>query len=323
LKQKTLNLLNLLKDDGFVSGTELSHILGVSRATINNYIAELRHYRIDIYSVKGKGYKIHKLIKFLNVSQIGAAVKKLVPEFELEYLYYEHVIDSTNQFLLGDRESHGKIAFCLAEYQSSGRGRRGRTWQASFGADLTLSMKYPFNIPLQNLSGLSLAVGVSIANTIKKLYQIECQLKWPNDVYIKGKKVCGVLIEIIGDMHGSNNVVIGVGCNILTNKELDQPVTSISSETRFEVCRQDFTIELITSLIRVCQDFQKNGFRSFVAPWNQLDYLYDQPIEILSRASNVHGIGKGIDDKGGYRYMDSSKELKVVYGGEVSLRALN
>jgi BirA family transcriptional regulator, biotin operon repressor / biotin---[acetyl-CoA-carboxylase] ligase len=320
LKKNAVKLLTLLKDNEFVSGTELSKALGVSRTTVNNYVSELRQFGVDVFSVKGKGYKVNHAIEFLDILDIGAAVKKLQPSFDLNNLHYTYTINSTNQFLIGDYSSNGKVAICMAEFQTAGRGRRGRAWQASFGADLTLSIKYPFNTSLQHLSGLSLAVGVAISNAIQRLFGIECQLKWPNDIYVHGKKLCGVLIEIVGDIHGTNNVVIGIGCNVLANKMLEQATTSISNESSIKVNRQHFTKKLIVDLLQTCIDFEHFGFESFVEPWNKLDYLKGKTIQVLGATQKELGVGQGIDDNGGYQYVNDENEVHVIYGGEISLR---
>lgn len=202
-----LKLIALLANGEFHSGEQLGETLGMSRAAINKHIQTLRDWGVDVFTVPGKGYSLPEPIQLLNAEQIlgqldGGSVTVLP------------VIDSTNQYLL-DRIGELKSGdACVAEYQQAGRGRRGRKWFSPFGANLYLSMFWRLEQGPAAAIGLSLVIGIVMAEVLRKLGADKVRVKWPNDLYLQDRKLAGILVELTGKTGDAAQIVIGAGINM-------------------------------------------------------------------------------------------------------------
>ncbi len=202
-----LALIKLLADGQFHSGEALGESLGISRSAISKHIKVLQLWGLDLFRIQGKGYCISTSIELLDCDKILSQVK--CPQLELI-----PIIDSTNQYLLDRFGLLPKGAVCLAEYQQAGRGRRGRQWLSPFGSNLYLSMYWRLDAGMAAAMGLSLVVGVAIAETLQSLGADEVRVKWPNDLYYRDKKLAGILVEMTGQAGDAAHLVIGMGLNI-------------------------------------------------------------------------------------------------------------
>lgn len=202
-----LKLIALLANGEFHSGEQLGETLGMSRAAINKHIQTLRDWGVDVFTVPGKGYSLPEPIQLLNAEQIlgqldGGSVAVLP------------VIDSTNQYLL-DRIGELKSGdACVAEYQQAYRGRRGRKWFSPFGANLYLSMFWRLEQGPAAAIGLSLVIGIVMAEVLRKLGADKVRVKWPNDLYLQDRKLAGILVELTGKTGDAAQIVIGAGINM-------------------------------------------------------------------------------------------------------------
>ncbi|PPD16019.1 MAG: biotin--[acetyl-CoA-carboxylase] ligase, partial [Methylotenera sp.] len=225
----TFPILQLLADGQFHSGEALAQQFKVTRATIWNAIKHAEALGITIFSVRGRGYKLPQAIDFLNKNLVLSAIGEQREWFNLFIL---DEIASTNTYLM--QQKNVAHATCVAAHiQTSGRGRRGRTWVSQLGASLTFSLVWRFQCGAAALSGLSLAVGVALMRALQNLGVNQAQLKWPNDVLVEGKKLAGILIELQGDLDGPSTAVIGVGINLNLPKEvievISQPTTDLNT----------------------------------------------------------------------------------------------
>lgn len=180
-----LKLIALLADGEFHSGEHLGESLGMSRAAINKHIQTIREWGLDVFTVHGKGYSLHGAIQLLEAERILS----LLEDKRVSVL---PVVDSTNQYLL-DRiaELHSGDA-CVAEYQQAGRGRRGRQWISPFGANLYLSMFWRLEQGPAAAMGLSLVIGMVMAEVLQRLGAADVRVKWPNDLYLNDRKLAGI-----------------------------------------------------------------------------------------------------------------------------------
>ena len=177
-----LTLIGILADGEFHSGEQLGEQLGMSRAAINKHIQTLRDWGVDVFTVPGKGYSLPDPIQLLNEelikSQVDTGSVTVLP-----------VIDSTNQYLLDRIEILQSGDACIAEYQQAGRGRRGRQWFSPFGANLYLSMFWRLEQGPAAAVGLSLVIGIVMAEVLRELGAEEVRVKWPNDLYLNDRKL--------------------------------------------------------------------------------------------------------------------------------------
>lgn len=314
-------LIRRLAKGDFVSGQVLADSLGVSRTAISKNIQTLTDMGLDVFKVHGKGYRLAEPINLLQVDLIQQYLQTLRVSNPVEV---HTIIDSTNSYLL--RRLPNQVVdgqTCVAEYQSAGRGRRGKNWVSPFASHLYLSMYYPLEQGVAAAMGLSVVIGLAVADVLEKSFQLDVQLKWPNDIYVDGKKLAGILVELEGQPTESGHSVIGLGLNInmppLQGVEIDQPWTDISRHTRLAVDRNRLVANLIAQFnIRLAQHKQY-GLSPMLADWQRRDIFLNQPVEIHSGGQVTRGICRGINVNGAL-LIEVNGKIKPIYGGEVSLR---
>ena len=238
------------------------------------------------------------------------------------------VIDSTNTALLQQAAAGAVSGTCLAaELQTAGRGRRGRAWQSALGASLTFSLLWRFEAGAAALGGLSLVVGLAVANALRSL-GIAAQLKWPNDIVVNDRKLGGILIETQGDMLGPTIAVIGVGVNVNLSDAIkcaiDQPVTDIT-EVAADVPvrspaldRNVLLATILTQLVELLDQFQQGGFAPLRDQWRALNAHQGRMVDVLaagsSYAARVVDIGEDgslIVERDGARTVLTAAEISV------------
>ena len=318
----TFPLLRLLADGGFHSGEALGKRLNLSRAAVWNALQVAQVLGVEIYSVRGKGYKLAQEVDFLDAKQILKTLATDTPNFKLEIL---ETCDSTNSLLMQRASNGAAHGTCLvAEIQSSGRGRRGRTWVSVLGASLTFSLLWRFNTGASGLGGLSLAVGVALARAIKALGAEGIALKWPNDVLYQNRKLAGILIELQGEMMGPSTAVIGIGLNVhlpeATRQNIDQPVADIH-----EIVPTDRN-RLLTSLMRhlgeVLIEFEREGFTNLREEWQSLNAYQNKQVRLLlPNGDEQHGTVVGIAEDGAL-LVQIGQDLQRFSSAEISLRGV-
>ena len=311
-------ILKTLADGKFHSGEFLGDSLGISRAAISKHIKSLAELGLEIYSVTGKGYRLASALSLLDGSKILTARAHSAPA-TLEVM---HVIDSTNAYLKAKLNELTNGHACVAEAQTAGRGRHGRPWISPYGASLYLSLYWSFPGGYQSVSGLSLAVGVAVAQALQDIDVEGVQLKWPNDIYLDDKKLAGVLIEVEGQMGASCDCVIGIGLNIDMPQQqsaIDQPWTDIKHARGMVVDRNLLCANLLDRLDSCLTQFEHNGLQAFVEPWRSLDLYRDKQIKLLLGQQTILGTCRGINEVGAL-LLESEGQLKGYYGGEISVR---
>lgn len=311
-----LTLITLLADGQFHSGEKLGEILGISRAAIAKQIKVIQQWGLDLYRVQGKGYCLASPLELLNYNKITAQVN-------CPHLDIIPVIDSTNQYLL-DRVGHfpsGSV--CLAEYQQAGRGRRGRQWVSPFGSNLYLSMYWRLDAGVAAAMGLSLVVGVAIAETLQQLGAPDIRVKWPNDIYYKDQKIAGILVEMTGQAGDAAHLVIGMGLNVAMPisgaDSIDQAWTDLKSACDNLPSRNALAAALITRLHDVLHGYEEIGLAGFVERWNKIDNFLNRPVNLLIGKRVISGISRGINEHGALLLETDTGVIPYV-GGEISLR---
>lgn len=316
-------LLHLLSDGDFHSGTELGSYAGASRSAVWKGIEVLRGLGLDIYSVKGKGYKLSGPIQLLNHEKIS----KSIDEPSRTYLsrldiYFE--TDSTNARLLelAHSASASGVA-CFAERQSEGRGRRGRQWISPIGANIYSSLLWRFQGGASQLGGLSLALAVAVIRCLEESGVQDLQLKWPNDVLWQGRKLAGLLLEMVGEASGPCHVVVGVGINVNMPRDqgdiIEQPWCDLQTCVGGAVDRNHLGGRLISHLIHVLREFESNGLGTLLDEWRMYDAFYGREVSIHQPSGVVSGIARGVDETGAL-LLELGGGFRRFHSGEVSLR---
>jgi len=312
-----LKLIDILSDGEFHSGEQLGETLGMSRVAINKHIQTLKSWGLEVYTVTGKGYSFPAPLQLLNeeaiLGQLSQPDVAVIP-----------VIDSTNQYLLERMDSLPSGAVCVAEYQQAGRGRRGRHWFSPFGANLYVSMYWRLEQGPAAAMGLSLVIGIVMAETLQSLGAEDVRVKWPNDIYLHDRKLAGILVELTGKTGDAAQIVMGAGINLAMRNadaaQINQGWINLQ-EAGVTLDRNDLAATLINRLREALPVFEQEGLAPFVARWAGLDNFINRPVRLLMGEREVHGIARGIDNQGGL-LLEQEGEIKSWMGGEISLRPL-
>jgi birA, biotin-[acetyl-CoA-carboxylase] ligase region len=195
------------------------------------------------------------------------------------------------------------VSICFAQEQTAGRGRGGKSWFSPPGGNLYFSLSWSFHQPMTALSGLSLMVGVVIAEVLSRTYGItSIGLKWPNDIYSQHQKLAGILIESANTHTPSQRVVIGVGINLMasgmSDAPIDQPFTTIENSLGFIPCRNQLALDLLIALLTQLPRFAEHGFALFQSRFAHYDKLKNQHVTLKVSGKTLTGVAQGVDETG-------------------------
>lgn len=314
----SLQLLELLRDGHFHSGQEIGSSLGISRSAVWKRIKKINaEFGVIVHSVSGRGYKLAQEMVAL------APAEKFYGRSMSWDVALINTLDSTNAEALRRLENGITAPFAIVcEQQTAGRGRRGRAWASPFGENLYFSLVVKVNKGVKQLEGLSLVVGLAAVRALRNIGVQDIGLKWPNDVLASGRKIAGVLLELVGDLADVCHVVIGIGinANMLNSAEsINQPWTSISIETGRLIDRNALLAELQVQLDEYLANHLALGFSTFCNEWRQNDLWCGRLVELSSGERQVTGVVRGVDSTGAL-LLQVNDELQVFSGGELSLR---
>jgi BirA family biotin operon repressor/biotin-[acetyl-CoA-carboxylase] ligase len=285
-------------------------------------LQQLPSLGLEYYAVNGRGYRLADPIELLDecsiLSQWKVSASDIPPTLQIF-----PVIDSTNIYLgraAADGASSGSV--CLAEYQSDGRGRRGRYWHSPYGSNIYLSVLWHFNDGMSRLGGLSLAVAVALMRCFNELGAREIGIKWPNDIITAEAKLAGILLEVAGESGGPCHAVIGIGVNYAMTpaigKSIDQPWTNLRA-VGVDARRNEVVAKLLNNIFDVLALYQRHGFEPFRQEWRRWDLLRDQAVTLHTANDSRDGFARGIDASGMLLVEHDDKTCQYA-SAEVSLR---
>ena len=323
-------VLDLLADGQWHSGIALGEALTVTRAAIWKQVRALRTLGLAVVADRRRGYRLERPLDLLSVARIRS---ELAPSTRkaVELLDVLVVTTSTNEYLtLRPAPPPGRIWAAVAEYQTGGRGRRGRRWLSPPGHGVCLSISWCFESAPRDLPALSLVAGVAVCDGLKKLGVDGVQLKWPNDVMAAGGKVGGILVEVSGESGGPLRVVIGIGLNV-------RPVPGIAAALREEggnvpaVALDDLLAGdclernvlvgvLINALHAGLLTFVDGGWPAALPAWRRHDYLAGRSVVVTRGLEVLRGVARGIADDGAL-LVEADGRILPVMAGDVTLRA--
>lgn len=310
-----LTLVGILADGEFHSGEQLGEQLGMSRAAINKHIQTLKEWGIDVFTVTGKGYSLPSAMQLLNEQAINARLDNgrlaVIP-----------VIDSTNQYLLDRMDTLQSGDACVAEYQQAGRGRRGRQWFSPFGSNLYLSMYWRLEQGPAAAMGLSLVIGIVLAEALQEQGAPDIRVKWPNDIYLDDRKLAGILVELTGKTGDATQIVIGAGINLAMRAPAADVINQgwiNLQEAGVNVDRNALSALIVNKMRTALVEFEQEGLAPFIERWARLDNFINRPVKLLIGDREIFGIARGIDQQGGL-ILEQDGVRKSWVGGEISLR---
>lgn len=319
-------ILAVLADGKFHSGEALAQRFGVTRATIYNAIQAAQALGITIFSVRGRGYRLPNPVTLLDAPAILEACGEYASWFHLQVLTQ---VDSTNRYLMQESArgvAHGTCV--VAQIQTAGRGRRGRSWLSQLGGSLTFSLLWRFQCGAAGLSGLSLVIGLALVRALHEAGYPDVQLKWPNDLLVRHEgqwhKLGGILIELQGDMEGPSAAVIGIGLNLeiepALRAHIEQPVMGLNQLSGPAVNPNVLLGKCLASLVLHLNQFTETGFPSFQAAWTAQHAFHQQAVNLLmANGQVIPGHVIGVAEEGSLLVETAQGEQRF-HAGEISLR---
>ncbi|MBJ15192.1 MAG: biotin--[acetyl-CoA-carboxylase] ligase [Legionellaceae bacterium] len=311
------HILTLLAKGQCVSGHVLGQSLQMSRTAIWKHIKQLSALGVPIQSKPKQGYYLSTPIHLLSDSAINAYLAKMIDNYRL-HLYSS--VDSTNTFLK-HLPFYAGLDICLAEQQTSGRGRLGKQWVSPFGQNIYLSLRLNVECSLARLSALSLVVSLSICSCLEDAQVSGLKIKWPNDIIWQDKKLCGNLIELLGEAHGQTQLIIGIGLNVhmLSPELASNSWCTLQDITGHLWDRNALAARLTMTLTRHITLFLNHGFSVFQACWQQKDYLASHVISFQQQQHTEQGLACGVNDEGYLIVQKKNGSRLLLSAGDVHL----
>ncbi len=256
-------------------------------------------------------------LELLNVEKISAAIESSNAA-RLAALHIFDTIDSTNSYLLEKAKSNAPAgSVCLAEQQTKGRGRLGREWYSPYAVNIYCSILWRFPHLSQDISGLSIAVAVMVANALRKYgISAEIQLKWPNDVWVANRKLAGILLE----RNDKTGVVIGIGLNLDVQEANEKSWIDVAELTGRPVQRNFLVGLLLNELLEKLPVYATRGISAFLAEWEKADVLRNKVVSVQTPLQIISGTMRGISEQGELLLEDETGVVRRFSYGEVSVR---
>ena len=315
-----------LCDGQFHSGEELARALGVTRSAVWKAANALRDLGTPMEAIRNRGYRLVTASEPLAAGRIREALSRTVRD-RIQRLDVAWSLGSTNTELVSrPNPPPGSVEVQLAEFQTAGRGRRGRSWIAPPGGSVCLSLSWTFPDMPRDAGALGLAVGVCALRALEPFGVPDVRLKWPNDVLVADRKLGGILIELRAESDGPACVVLGIGLNVALGTDLLEkiaglglPATDLASLVPAGVPRNALTASLIEACVRGLLDFEQEGLRPFIEEWRHADALRGRPVIVQAGEESARGLARSIDLNGAL-LVETPHGLKKFFSGEVTVR---
>lgn len=317
-------LRTLRESGGPVSGQELSRRLGISRTAVWKHIRALEEEGYEIEAANRKGYRLagvpdtvasREVLSRLNTKRMGKGIR------------YFSSIDSTNQYakrIAEEGAADGTLV--IADEQTAGKGRGGRYWVTPPKEAISFTLILRPKLSPEKISMITLVMGLSVANALHALYGLDAGIKWPNDVVINGKKICGILTEMSAEIGEVHYIVIGVGINAnLTRfpKELQETATSLKLELKRDVNRAELICAVIEEFENLCSLFErKSSLEDLKDEYNRICVNADSAVRVLDPKGEYTGHARGINETGALLVETEDGRVQEVSSGEVSVRGI-
>lgn len=321
LSPRSRAILEMLADGAFHSGEQLAANLGVSRAAVWKHVRDLGPLGLEVFRVPGRGYRLAAPLELLSAERIRADLPSGCRE-HLKTLTVLDQVDSTNTWLA--TQSAALPAACLAEFQTAGRGRRGRQWFSPFGANLYLSLAWQFEDLPPGFTALGMTTAVAAVKALARFGIGGVAVKWPNDLIAGGRKLGGILVDMQGEPPARARAVIGVGINVRMPEtgpeQIDQPWVDIATLTGPAAPgRNALAAALIAELMAALELFAARGFPAFAADWRALDLAAGHTVSLHHQEQIIIGTALGVDDDGALLLRVGGDTRRFV-SGDISLR---
>lgn len=318
-------ILHILKHaQGYVSGQELCEKFGVSRTAVWKAVNQLKAEGYEIEAVTNKGYRIVSCPDVISAEEVKSL---LATKWAGQQIAYYSVLDSTNnraKRMAEEGAPHGTLI--LADEQTGGRGRRGRSWETPPKSSIAMTLIIRPKLPPEKASMLTLVQGMAVASACRELLGLPAKIKWPNDVVIDGKKICGILTEMSAEMDDIHYLVIGTGINA-NMEEFPEEIRGVATSLSLQAGRKVNRAEVICCCMKYFEKYY--GIFMETEDLSGLKELYHKilvnlnaEVCVLEPGNEYRGISRGINEKGELLVEKEDQTVETVFAGEVSVRGI-
>lgn len=322
MKREILKILR--EQDRYVSGQDLCRQFGVSRTAVWKAVNQLKEEGYEIEAVHNKGYHIVGAPDAVSGEEVGSL---LDTKWAGSRICYERSVDSTNnraKRLAEEGAPHGTLV--VADEQTRGKGRRGRSWTTPPGANVSMTLIIRPDIRPEKASMLTLVMGLAVAAACRELFDLDAKIKWPNDIVVGSKKLCGILTEMSAEMNAIHYLVIGVGINA-NIEAFPQPLREAATSLRLELGKKVKRAEVICCCLRHFERYyekfmEKGDLSELRGEYDSRLANYGRQVKVLAPGNEYLGLSRGIDEKGELMVEREDGTIEAVYAGEVSIRGL-
>lgn len=308
----------------FISGEELSQACGCSRTAVWKHIEELRRDGYEVEAVRKSGYRLLAAPDRLSAEEIMAGLS--TTRIGQHVIAYDEVVST--QPLAHEAAAKGAAegTLVLAEQQTGGKGRLGRPWHSPKGTGIWMSLIVRPAIPLPKTPQMTLLTAVSVARTIREETGLPVKIKWPNDIFIGDKKVCGILTELNAEADRVNYLVIGIGLNANSvQTDFPEELLAIATSLRIE---SGSPVKRVAFIQRFCQNFEeeydhylREGFQRVKKEWEAHSYTIGRWVTVQTISQKLEGQAIGLDEEGVLMVKDRLGQIHKVYSADVNYRA--
>ena len=321
-------LLRFLKENHaeYLSGEDIAQRMNVSRTAVWNHVQELRLLGYEIEAVPHRGYRLAGFPERLLPDEISDGLT--TQRFGQRIAVYEKVASTNDTAAQAAQAGAVEGMAVFAETQTKGRGRLGRPWHAAAGKGLLFSVVLRPTLPMASAPKITLAAAVGVAKAVRAMTEVPVQIKWPNDLFLEGKKFCGILTEIETDLESIRHAVLGVGINVNMLKvdfppELRDRATSLASFLGHTVNRNLLARSALEHL-ETCYDALLAGdFQGILRDWSAMAITTGRWVEVVTQRSGgkrVEGMAQGVDENGCLIIRRENGMTEHVVSGDVVLK---
>ncbi|WP_433581505.1 biotin--[acetyl-CoA-carboxylase] ligase [Paenibacillus amylolyticus] len=315
----------LLNAEGrFVSGEEISRNLSISRTAVWKHVNKLRDMGYEFEAVSRKGYRLVTKPDSIDATALQLALNTTV--FGRKAVLLTSTLSTQGDVLKLAEQGQAEGAVVIAEEQTGGRGRFGRQWFSPPGKGIWMSVLLRPDLPLQHTPQLTLLTGVAVCRAVRACSGADAGIKWPNDLLIDGRKVCGILLESTVEDHEVRYCIAGIGVDVNFDPE-DYPedlttiATSLKMETGQSVDRTKLTAAILTELEQLYFLYQKEGFGVISALWEALSVSMNREITVTNPHGVIEGKAIGLDPSGALIVEKHDGEHTLIISGEISWKS--
>ncbi|MCJ8011051.1 biotin--[acetyl-CoA-carboxylase] ligase [Paenibacillus sp. KQZ6P-2] len=321
-KETLLDVL-LASSQEFVSGEEISRRLSISRAAVWKQINKLREAGYEFEAVPNRGYRILRkperlealsLLKALKTSAIGRKVKMI-----------ESTVSTQEEARMLAEEGAPEGTLVIAEEQTGGKGRMGRKWYSPKGKGIWMSLVLRPEQPMHYMPQLTLLTGVAVCRAVRKVSSVEAGLKWPNDLLVNGRKICGILLESAAEDEYVRYCIAGIGISVnLDPEDYPEELAGVATSLKIESGEQVERATLIASVLEEFENlyglYQQEGFGPIASLWEALSVTLGKPVTVNTARGLVEGTAAKLDQTGALLMDIGDGQLVPIFSGDVELR---